>query len=70
MITIKEYREWINSLPTEFDECNLVYREIASFAGDKYAAKDTPIMAIGIDDENMEAYLCNDKSAKILKENE
>lgn len=68
MITIKEYREWINSIPSDFDDCQMVFREIEKLDEDNLIAKDRPIVAVGIDDGTKEAYLCDGDSAKILNE--
>lgn len=59
---IKELKEWIDSLPDEFNEFELVYREYGDFPDDKYYAKDIPINGAIIDEETHELSFMNDNS--------
>ncbi len=64
---IKDLREWLDLLPHELDEYNLVFRKIIPSDVENVLAHDKPIVACGIDKENNEAYFCNEESAKVIR---
>lgn len=45
----KEFKEWINSLPEEFNEFEITYREYGDFVDDQYYVNDASIDATMID---------------------
>lgn len=61
-MNIKEFKEWINSLPEEFNVFEMVYRKYGDLVDDKYYAKDEPIDAAIIDEETHELAAMNDES--------
>ena len=66
---VKNLKEWVATLPVEYDECFLVFREIMPNEDDidSVMAKDINISACGIDVENGEAYFCDQKSYLTLQ---
>lgn len=62
---IKHLREWLNALPKEEDENDLVFRKIK---GDDHSgnllAHDKPIVGCGIDKGNNEAYFYDESSVE------
>ena len=64
---VKHLREWINSLPQEIDEHDLVFRKIKPIEGtENLIAEDHPISASGIDDGTNEAFFCNEESYMLM----
>lgn len=61
-MNVKEFKEWINSLPEEFNEFEITYREYGDLVDDKYYAKDEPIDGAIIDEKTHELAIMNDKS--------
>ena len=64
---IKHLREWIEKLPRELDEYELVFRKIVPGDSESWLAHDKSIAACCIDDGNNEAYFCDEKSNEIIK---
>jgi hypothetical protein len=66
---IKHLREWLECLPTDYDETEIVFRTIKENKEDteNWYALDIPIAACGIDDGNNEMYFCDEKSTKIIE---
>jgi len=62
---LKNLREWVNTLPEELDEHDLVYREIVWEKKD-LVLKDYPISFASIDKRNKEAFLSTDDSYQSL----
>ena len=67
-MTIKEYRKWINSLPKELDEFELVHREYYDSTDDEILAKETQVYSVHIDERNKKG--CNMHQDSYLKYNE
>jgi hypothetical protein len=59
---IKEYRKWINSLPKELDDFELVHREYYDSTDDEILGKETEVYSVHIDDENRKACNMHQKS--------
>ena len=64
---IKHLREWLDTLPTELDENELVFRKIKPCDDDNWLAHDIGIVACGIDEGNSEAYFCDRDSYEVIK---
>jgi hypothetical protein len=64
---VRHLREWINSLPQEKDEHDLVFRKIKPIEdSENLIAEDHPISASGIDDETNEAFFCSEESYMLM----
>lgn len=69
-MTIKNVREWLEMVPIEFDEFQLVFREFKDFKdSENYMAKDTPIVTLSIDEENQEACMFSQKGHDLTTTN-
>jgi len=66
---IKHLREWLDNLPIDYNETEIVFRTIKENKEDteNWYALDIPIAACGIDDGNNEMYFCDENSAKIIE---
>jgi hypothetical protein len=64
---IKHLREWLDTLPLELDEHNLVFRKIIPHDSENWLAHDKPIASCGIDEGNNEAYFCDEESHGVIK---
>lgn len=49
-MTIKDYRKWINSLPSEFDEYELKHREYNDEVNGGLNAIETEVYSVHIDE--------------------
>lgn len=61
-MTVKDLKDWLEILPLEYDNNELVYRKFLKDEmkdSDVWAVKDIIITSCGIDDENKEAWMCN-----------
>jgi len=47
---IKDYRKWINSLPSQFDEYELTHREYSDTVGGLLNAIETEVYSVHIDE--------------------
>jgi hypothetical protein len=56
-MTIKDYKQFLNSLPEEFDDFELVHREYTTIDGDALNAQEIPVFSVHIDEPNKKA--CN-----------
>lgn len=65
---IKHLRQWLEILPSEYDENEIVFRDFKEVkdSDDVCYALDIPIAACGIDKGNGEMFLCDEKSSKII----
>jgi len=68
---LDQLKEWVNSLPEEVLNCEVVYRNFVVIENDSenLFAKDINIAACGIDEETQEAYFCDQDSAVLLEGN-
>ena len=65
---VKDLREWINNLPSEFDENDVVYRRImGEVDNESWGCLDVPISGVGIDDGDNEMYLCDEETSEIIE---
>jgi len=65
---IKHLREWLETLPEELDEHDLVFRKVIPCDTENWLAHDKPIAACGIDESNNEAYFCEEESRKVIED--
>jgi len=56
-MTIKDYRKFLNSLPTEFDDYELVHREYTDITDDVLNAQEVEVYSVHIDEA--EKSCCN-----------
>lgn len=66
----KELKEWVNNLPEDFDNYQLVFRNIYLPENDNdiWFAKDTPIISLDVDENTQEICLFDNKSANLIEE--
>ena len=62
---IKDYRKWINSLPKEFDNYELVHREYYDSEDDELLGRETSVYSVHIDEINKKG--CNMHESSYLK---
>ena len=64
---LKDLREWLKIVPEEYDDCQLVFREIMKMDVDlpDLLAGDDPITAATIDVESREVCFYNSESYKL-----
>ena len=56
-MTIKDYKQFLNSLPEEFDDFEITHREYTTIDGDSLNAQEVPVYSVHIDVPNKKA--CN-----------
>ena len=61
-MNIKDLRDWLKELPTEFDDFDLVFRKIVPLDKDNWSAYDKTIASCGVDSGNNEVYFCDEDS--------
>jgi hypothetical protein len=68
---LEHLKEWINSLPEEVLDHEVVFRKFVIIENDSenLFAKDINVAACGIDDDTKEAYFCDKESASIVEGN-
>jgi|TARA_B110000211_G_scaffold83712_1_gene97993 hypothetical protein len=49
-MTIKDYKTFLNSLPSEFDEYQMVHREYTDISDGKLNAQEVPVYSVHIDE--------------------
>jgi hypothetical protein len=57
MMTLKYLKDWVNSLPEEFDEYPVVNGEASIMGDDIVYRVDKPIMSLDVDEETKEILL-------------
>ena len=57
---LKEMKEWLNSLPEEFNEYTVVNGEIGMIDNQYHYRVDKPITTMTVDEETKEVVLMND----------
>lgn len=62
---LKELKEWLNSLPDEFDEYSCVNGEEGVINEDYHYRVDKPIIAGFVDEENKEVVLCHQEEINL-----
>jgi hypothetical protein len=65
MITIKELKEFLNTLPEHFDEFEMSNGEVAQIDGEYYVRVDKPVLHLEIDEENKELLILNQPAEEI-----
>jgi hypothetical protein len=64
-MTLKELKDWINSLPEEFNEHTVVNGEIGIIDEEYHYRVDKPITTCMVDEETKEVVLLNDTSEPV-----
>ena len=66
---IKHLREWLDNLPEDYNDSEIVFRTKKENKYDSvnWYALDIPITACGIDDGNNEAYFSDETSHEVIK---
>lgn len=57
---LKDLKEWINSLPEEFLEFDVVNGEMGVLDDDYYYRVDKPVVTLTIDEDSKEVVILND----------
>ena len=66
---LKDLREWLKVVPEEYDDCQLVFRDILKVNGtDQLLAGDDPITSATIDTSSREACFYNQQSYDLIKD--
>ncbi|RPI84281.1 MAG: hypothetical protein EHM34_03895 [Nitrosopumilales archaeon] len=67
-VTIKDLREWLKIVPEDYDDCQVIFREIMKMDDDdpQLIAGDDPIVGLSIDVETREACFYNKESQDII----
>lgn len=63
MVKLKELRDWIDTLPEEFLEFDLVNAEKGKLDEEHHYRLDKPVVEITIDEENKEVVILNEESS-------
>lgn len=68
---IKHLKKWLEGISAEFDDHELVFREVVcENDNDGYMiAKDNPVHACGVDEDNDEVYFCDIETHHIIEKN-
>lgn len=56
---LSELKEWVNGLPEEFKDFEVVNGEEGELDGEYWYRLDKPIISAMVDEENKEVYLLN-----------
>jgi hypothetical protein len=64
-VTIKELRNFLNTIPAEFDEFEMVNGEVAYLAEETYVRIDKPIVFLSIDEQTKEFVLLHQSKAEV-----
>lgn len=68
-ITLKDLKHWVNSLPSEFSEFQVVNAEAGNIKGTEFSYRlDKPVTILTIDEENKEILILNDAEKDIDEE--
>jgi len=67
-MTIRELRDWLNNIPPELEEYDIVFRTFKELSGEYWAAFDRPITYGSLDDDNYELYFCDEENSKTAEE--
>lgn len=66
---LKNLREWLKIVPEEYDDCQLVFRDIISIEGtDELLAGDDPITSATVDIGSREICFYNRESYEMIKD--
>ena len=67
---LNELKEWINSLPPEFDEYTVVNGEYGVLDGEHFYRVDKPVTTLTVDDDDKEIVILNDTDKPLNLEEE
>lgn len=59
-MTLKELKDWLNTLPDEFLEYTIVNGEVGILDDEYHYRLDKPITMLTVDEENKEIIILND----------
>ena len=65
MITIKELKEFLTTLPEEFDDFEMTNGEVANIDGEFYVRVDKPVIHLEIDEANKEMLILHQPAEEI-----
>lgn len=65
LMTLLQLKEWLETIPPDYNETQLVFRTITQSADNTFV-HDNPITACGIDIDNLETFFVNHESALLL----
>ena len=57
---LKDLKNWMDSLPEEFLDFNLVVGQCGEFEGEFYFRKDVPVTALSVDESDSEVLIMID----------
>lgn len=68
-MTLKDLKNWVDSLPEEFSEFQLVNAEAGNIKGTEFSYRlDKPVTILTVDEENKEILILNDAEKDIDEE--
>ena len=67
-MTIKDYKTFLNSLPEEFDDFEMVHREYTDITDDMLNAQEVNVYSIHIDEAQKKACNMHQQSYEIYSE--
>lgn len=69
-MTLKDLKDWANSLPSEFSEFEVVNAEAGKIKGTEFSYRlDKPVTILTVDEQNKEILILNDAEKDIDEEN-
>lgn len=70
-MTLAQLKDWLNSLPEEFNDYTVVNGETGELDGNYFYRVDKPVTSLTVDEENNEIVILNDtKDGKYNPEDE
>jgi hypothetical protein len=67
-MTIKDYKQFLNSLPEEFDDFEITHREYTTIDGDSLNAQEVPVYSVHVDESQKKACNMHQKSYELYQE--
>jgi len=67
-MTIKDYKQFLSSLPEEFDDFEITHREYTTIDGDSLNAQEVPVYSVHIDESQKKACNMHQKSYELYQE--
>ena len=67
-MTIKDYKQFLNSLPEEFDDFEITHREYTTIDGDSLNALEVPVYSVHVDESQKKACNMHQKSYELYQE--
>lgn len=64
---VVDFKNWLNGLPSEFDDMEFVFRKVIESDTNEFQADDEYIVSGGIDVGNKVAFLCNMESHLLME---